>query len=59
MLSVEDVLRPKIININGRRYRQLPSKTIGCETNSHDDLDTYVEEGKLFKFWMRQIFQTL
>ena len=46
MLSVEDVLRPKIININGRRYRQLPIKTIGQETNSYDDLETYVEEGK-------------
>ena len=49
MLSVDDVLRPKIININGRRYRQLPIKTIGHETNSYDDLETYVEEGKLFK----------
>lgn len=46
MLSVEDILRPKIININGRRYRQLPIKTIAQETNSNNDLETYVEEGK-------------
>lgn len=45
MLSVEDVLRPHIININGRRYRQLPIK----ETNSYEDLGAYVEDG-MFEF---------
>ena len=47
MLSVKDILRPKIININGRRYRQLPIKTTEQETNSYADLDTYIEEGNL------------
>ena len=47
MLTIDDVLRPQIINVEGRRYRKLPA----CiTTNQHVEQprETYAEEGKDF-----------
>ena len=59
MLSVQDVLRPNVININGRRYRQLPIKTSqNFDRNSASDnsLAAYVEEGIVYSLLFFVIF---
>ena len=47
MLTIDDVLRPQIINVEGRRYRKLPVRST---TNQHVEQprETYAEEGKYF-----------
>ena len=47
MLTIDDVLRPQIINVEGRRYRKLPVRST---TNQHVEhpRETYTEEGKDF-----------
>ena len=43
MLDIQDVLRPQIINIGGRRYRQLPIKTLdGYEQQQQQDFGNEV-----------------
>jgi len=45
MLGIQDILRPKIINISGRRYRQLPIKTFdGYEQKQQQEEDDYGNE---------------
>ena len=47
MLTIDDVLRPEIINVEGRRYRKLPVRSMA---NQHveQSRETYTEEGKDF-----------
>ena len=47
MLTIDEVLRPEIINVEGRRYRKLP---VRCATNQHVEQprEIYTEEGTDF-----------
>lgn len=55
MLEINDVLRPQIINIGGRRYRHLPQKELSSDNSVdgqyQEEHGTYVEEGMVFQMF--------